>query len=438
MKKVVGIIGFIIVVIISLGLSIYLPNKDRINDETEDKLIIYSVIEENGKYGVKNQEDKIIVKPQYEQVVIPNEHRGIFICDNDGEKTVVYNEKGSEIFKEYEAVEPIKLSNLLEEKYEKNAIIYQKNGKYGLLSITGKVILDARYEQIFSLGYKENEVIVKDNNKYKIYDVKGKQLIKEEFDSIQSDEYYNEQDGYKKSGYIVCKTTSDGYRYGYYDYDYDEVLVADYNQILRIVDVADKNNIYLIAAKNGQYGVFINNAKVINTQYQSINYEKDFNLFIAERTGKYGAFNEKGIEVLKVGYDSLEIKGIYIYTTKGDEKKVFDREGKEVNIPFDTTIEKTDNDNIFIKYENNKYGVINKNGENLINCEYDLLQIIRNTNAYQAVNFETNTIYIFNNKLEKTIEIPNATINVENGEITVFNEEVNYKLDSNGNVMLDN
>lgn len=438
MKKVVGIIGFIIVVIISLGLSIYLPNKDRINDETEDKLIIYSVIEENGKYGVKNQEDKIIVKPQYEQVVIPNEHRGIFICDNDGEKTVVYNEKGSEIFKEYEAVEPIKLSNLLEEKYEKNAIIYQKNGKYGLLSITGKVILDARYEQIFSLGYKENEVIVKDNNKYKIYDVKGKQLIKEEFDSIQSDEYYNEQDGYKKSGYIVCKTTSDGYRYGYYDYDYDEVLIAYYNQILRIVDVADKNNIYLIAAKNGQYGVFINNAKVINTQYQSINYEKDFNLFIAERTGKYGAFNEKGIEVLKVGYDSLEIKGIYIYTTKGDEKKVFDREGKEVNIPFDTTIEKTDNDNIFIKYENNKYGVINKNGENLINCEYDLLQIIRNTNAYQAVNFETNTIYIFNNKLEKTIEIPNATINVENGEITVSNEEVNYKLDSNGNVMLDN
>lgn len=438
MKKVVGIIGFIIVVIISLGLSIYLPNKDRINDETEDKLIIYSVIEENGKYGVKNQEDKIIVKPQYEQVVIPNEHRGIFICDNDGEKTVVYNEKGSEIFKEYEAVEPIKLSNLLEEKYEKNAIIYQKNGKYGLLSITGKVILDARYEQIFSLGYKENEVIVKDNNKYKIYDVKGKQLIKEEFDSIQSDEYYNEQDGYKKSGYIVCKTTSDGYRYGYYDYDYDEVLISDYNQILRIVDVADKNNIYLIAAKNGQYGVFINNAKVINTQYQSINYEKDFNLFIAERTGKYGAFNEKGIEVLKVGYDSLEIKGIYIYTTKGDEKKVFDRDGKEVNIPFDTTIEKTDNDNIFIKYENNKYGVINKEGENLINCEYDLLQIIRNTNAYQAVNFETNTIYIFNNKLEKTIEIPNATINVENGEITVSNEEVNYKLDSNGNVMLDN
>lgn len=435
MKKVVGIIGFIIVVIISLGLSIYLPNKDRINDETEDKSIIYSVIEENGKYGVKNQEDKIIVKPQYEQVVIPNEHRGIFICDNYGEKTVVYNEKGSEIFKEYEAVEPIKLSNLLEEKYEKNAIIYQKNGKYGLLSITGKVIFDARYEQIFSLGYKENEVIVKDNSKYKIYDVKGKQLIKEEFDSIQSDEYYNEQDGYKKSGYIVCKTTSDGYRYGYYDYDYDEVLTPDYNQILRIVDVTDKNNVYLIAAQNGQYGVFINNAKIINTQYQSINYEKEFNLFIAERTGKYGAFNEKGTEVLKVEYDSLEVKGIYIYTTKGEDKKVFDKDGKEVKISFDTTIEKTDNDNIFIKFENNKYGVIDKEGKTLIDCEYDLLQTIRNTKAYQAMNFETNITYIFNNKLEKVIEISNATINIEDEKIQVYNEEITYNLDINGNII---
>ncbi len=435
MKKVVGIIGFIIVVIISLGLSIYLPNKDRINDETEDKSIIYSVIEENGKYGVKNQEDKIIVKPQYEQVVIPNEHRGIFICDNYGEKTVVYNEKGSEIFKEYEAVEPIKLSNLLEEKYEKNAIIYQKNGKYGLLSITGKVILDARYEQIFSLGYKENEVIVKDNSKYKIYDVNGKQLIKEEFDSIQSDEYYYEQDGYKKSGYIVCKTTSDGYRYGYYDYDYDEVLTPDYNQILRIVDVTDKNNVYLIAAQNGQYGVFINNAKIINTQYQSINYEKEFNLFIAERTGKYGAFNEKGTEVLKVEYDSLEVKGIYIYTTKGEDKKVFDKDGKEVKISFDTTIEKTDNDNIFIKFENNKYGVIDKEGKTLIDCEYDLLQTIRNTKAYQAMNFETNITYIFNNKLEKVIEISNATINIEDEKIQVYNEEITYNLDINGNII---
>ena len=60
MKKGIGIVIFIVIVIISLGLSIYLPNKDKINDEAEDKSVIYSVIAENGKYGVKNQDEKVI------------------------------------------------------------------------------------------------------------------------------------------------------------------------------------------------------------------------------------------------------------------------------------------------------------------------------------------------------------------------------------------
>ena len=88
--------------------------------------------------------------------------------------------------------------------------------------------------------------------------------------------------------------------------------------------------------------------------------------------------------------------------------------------------------------KSNKYGAIDKDGKSLINCEYDLLQIIRNTNAYQAVNFETNTTYIFNNKLEKTIEISNATINVEDEKIVVSNNEINYKLDKNGNIIENN
>ena len=76
-----------------------------------------------------------------------------------------------------------------------------------------------------------------------------------------------------------------------------------------------------------------------------------------------------------------------------------------------------------------------KDGKTLINCEYDLLQIIRNTNAYQAINFENNMTYIFNNKLEKTVEIENATINIEDEKIQVYNEEITYNLDINGNII---
>ena len=64
-----------------------------------------------------------------------------------------------------------------------------------------------------------------------------------------------------------------------------------------------------------------------------------------------------------------------------------------------------------------------------------MLQIIRNTNAYQAINFENNMTYIFNNKLEKTVEIENATINIEDEKIQVYNEEITYNLDINGNII---
>ena len=317
--------------------------------------------------------------------------------------------------------------------YEKDALIYKKNEQYGLLSITGNVILEAKYEDIYSLGYKENEIIVKDNNKYMIYDTKGRNLIKDVFDSIESDEFYTEEDEYRKSGYIVCKITSDGYRYGYYDYEYNKVLDIEYNQIARILDVKNKNNIYLIASLNGQFGVFINNTKVIDTQYQSINYDSDLEIFIVERTGKYGAFNENGTEILNTEYNSLIIQGLFLYGEKESEQKVYDKNGKEVNIPFTTIIEPTEMSQYYIKIENNKYGIVNDKNETLINCEYDLIQQISGTNTFQGIKNENDITTIFNKNLENVFEMVHATTEVLEDKIKVYNEseEVNFDFDGN-------
>ena len=151
---------FILFIILILGLSIYLPNKEKINEEVEDKSIIYSLIEENGKYGVKNQNNETIIQIEYEKIIIPNEHRDVFFCYN-GEQKKILNKSNTEIFDEYDNVDIISLNNISEDVYEKNALIYKKNDKYGLLSITGNVILEAKYDEIYSLGYKENELIVK-------------------------------------------------------------------------------------------------------------------------------------------------------------------------------------------------------------------------------------------------------------------------------------
>ena len=432
MKKTLKIIMFILFIILILGLSIYLPNKEKINEEVEDKSIIYSLIEENGKYGVKNQNNETIIQIEYEKIIIPNEHRDVFFCYNGVQKEIL-NKSNTEIFDEYDNVDVISLNNISEDAYEKNALIYKKNDKYGLLSITGNVILEAKYDEIYSLGYKENELIVKENNKYMIYDTNGKNLIKDVFDSIQSDEFYTEDDEYRKSGYIVCKITSDGYRYGYYDYEYNKVLEINYNQISRILDVKNKNNIYLIASFNGQFGVFINNTKVIDTQYQSINYDSELEVFIVERTGKYGAFNENGTEIIKPEFNSLIVQGVFLYAQNDTEQKVYNKNGKEVNIPFTNIIESTETSQYYIKIENNKYGIINDKNELIINCEYDLIQQISGTNAFQGVKNDTDTTTIFNKNLEKVLEMVHATTEVSDGKIRIYNdsEEVDFDFDGN-------
>ena len=190
----------------------------------------------------------------------------------------------------------------------------------------------------------------------------------------------------------------------------------------------------MIVAKNGQYGVYVDNAKIINTQYQSINYDNNLKIFIVERTGKYGIFNEKGLEILKPEYDSIEVRGIYIYIKKGEEQSVIDTEAKKVDIPYDTTIEKTDNSNYFIKIEGNMYGIVDKNMNSLIDCKYDLIQIIKNTEILQAVNFKTNVTDIYNKNLEKVLEMNNANIEIDGEIIKVYNETNEYILDKDGNI----
>ena len=80
----------IIIIVVSLILSIYIPNRDKIETEKEDTSINYSTIEEDGKIGVA-EGDNVIIEPQYEKIVIPNKHRAVFMCQNGDDKKFEFN-----------------------------------------------------------------------------------------------------------------------------------------------------------------------------------------------------------------------------------------------------------------------------------------------------------------------------------------------------------
>lgn len=474
-KKVSLIIIVGILVVLSLVLSIYVPNKQKINKDIEEKSTSYYLLKKGEKFGIINENGNIIVEPQYTEIVIPNLHRPVFLC-YDEEKEIVLNEKAEKIFTQFENIEAIRLENIISESlYEKNVLRYQKDGKFGLLNLDGETILEAKYEEISSLGYKQGEILIKENGKYGIIDEKGKRIIKPEYDSISSDQYYNTEDGYKKSGYIVCNITQDGYRYGYFDYEGGKVLEVEYNQIIRLSQMSKGNEAYLISAKNGQYGVFVNNNKIINTQYQSISYDSGIGMFIVERTGKYGAINEKGMEILKPEYSDIQINGIYMYTKKDEEQKVFDKSGSQVDIDDNITIEATTSSEYYIKIEQNdnetytllnskleeitnqKYqyleylfknyfiatnmdgqsGIVDENGNIIVDFKYDLIQTIKDKNIIQARDFETNTTNIYNNEVKEIESIKDIHIQVLDDYIKIYNEETEIYVDNNGNKIED-
>lgn len=463
MSKKISIIIVAIIVIISLAISIYIPNKDKLSNEKIDTSKNYETIEMNGKIGVKDGEN-VIIEPQYDKIIIPNEHKDVFMCES-GEDAKFVNSKNEEIFQNYDDVELIEYAD---SKYEKNILRYEKNGKYGLLNINGKTITDAKYEDLTSLTDKEGEVLVKENGEYGIIDEKGNTKIKNKYDSIQSDGFYTDESGYKKAGYIVSVVTNDGYRYGYYDSDGVQVLNEEYNQITRLTQI--KSDTYLIVAQNGQYGVFINNSKIINPRYQSIDYNSDLELFIVERTKQYGAINLKGVEVIPTEYTELTVNGIYLYALKDDEQKVFDANGKTVDIPFNVYINSTSSSKYFIKNQDGKYTVVNSSFEELtqqnyhfieyaydnyfiatneqdkvgvidteenivVEFNYDLIQLIKGKSIFQAIDFEENETDIYDSKFDLALEMSNANIEILDDGVKVRNNEQEILLDNTGKII---
>ena len=190
-------------------------------------------------------------------------------------------------------------------------------------------------------------------------------------------------------------------------------------------------------------------------------------VFIVERTGKYGAINLKGAKIAEPEYAQLTVNGIYLYGVKEETQKVFDENGKEVNIPFDTVITETSNPKYFIRNDSGNYSIMNAKFEKITNqtykfiehayetyfivtneldkvgvididekivveTKYDLIQQIKGKNVIQAIDFSTNKTDIYDNEFDLALEISNANIELLEDEIKIYNNEQEVLLDNNG------
>lgn len=469
MKKILVFITVIILILVTI-----IVLKGRKNAAVEYKIaeietFAYVKYREGDSYGVMDRSGNIIIKAQYTNVEIPNPEKDIFVCYED-EKTTVFNSNKDELYTKYSKVLPIKLENTASLLcYEKTVLKYEKDGQYGLIDFDGKEITQNIYGEIKNLQGTEGKLLVTKEGKYGVINIKGTELVNPEYDKIQTDEFYNNETKTVEAGFIVSKTTDNGYRYGYINYKGVKLLDTEYNEIIRI---AEKYDVYLIASKNGQFGLYKENKEIIKPQYQSISYT-DNGAIIVERNGQFGIANLNGEIKTELKYNQIEDRGIYLYAQNAKENDVYNKEGEKIDINFNKTLFETydkkyriatllnnnvtyygietndgatlvDMGYVYIEYiynnyflaenEEGKYLVINANGKKELDTEYDLIQKIKDKNIIQASNKNDKKVDFYSIKLEKVISMDSARVENKDNYIKIYNEEQETKyLDKEGN-----
>ena len=154
-KIVIGSVGiavlFILGILIGIGIF-HTRYQYEIEEVTEYS---YHLLYVDGQYGVLDKAGNILIEPEYNMIQIPNPSKSIFICmkdyqaENNGYQVSVRNEKNEPILTEFDGIEPIPLrEESAEIPYEKSVLKYRKGDLYGLIDYTGKIQVEAEYEDI--------------------------------------------------------------------------------------------------------------------------------------------------------------------------------------------------------------------------------------------------------------------------------------------------
>ncbi len=434
----------------------------------------YFITTVDSKYGIIDKVGQVIIEPQYDYIQIPNPEEPIFICFYDYSteemeySSKVLNEEGEEILTKYQKVQAIANNNTsINNSYQTSILKYKDNGKYGIITLTGKKITDAIYDSIETLEYKDGILKVKQEDQYGLIELNGNKLVECEYNSIASDGYYDENTKYDMAGFIVNIRTDEGYRYGYINYKGKQTLDTIYTNLKRITEIKDAETVYMITYKNGQAGLLKNSQTILKNEYESIEYDSVNKLLALQKSAKQGVYDLAGNMILPIQYDEIIFAGQYINTSKDDKLLVFDATGtiqsedsyksilpvadgkyyitidrnNKYGVTDSNKITLIENSYSYIEYAFDNYFIVSKGGKSgvlstdteIIPIEYNVVQNIRGTNIIQTINSDTSTSELYNKELEKIATKKEAKIYIKDNYIEISSEESIDYFDFDGN-----
>lgn len=470
----IAITVFFIIAIIT-GVFFIVKPFDKTSNITitniEEKDISFYKLKKEDKFGIIDKNGKVIIEPQYYDIVIPNPKKDLFICTDsaDYNKRVwkAINSENVQKLTEFESVEAIAINPLSSiVPFEKETLKYKDGNLYGLITLDGKKLLPAEYEEITNIDYKEGYLKVKKEGLYGVVNILGKTIIKPQYFDINSDGYYSDKNKYENSGFILQLKTDEGYKFGYADNKGKVLFECNYNEIYRITENLDEKTSYLISSLNGKYGLIRDDKPILDNQFDSIEYDNNTNLIVVDKSNKQGVYNLQGENIIPIEYDSINIGGDYINATKDNNREVFGTDGNRIQTTF-ANHQKVSNDYYIIIDENNNYniadssnhlllqqqylyieyynndlfivtqgtnsGIINSNGNVVVPIKYNSLQRIENKNLIIATTAQNNKVDLINGEGKISEGIDNGIVDIHDNYIKIYSENNMKYFDMNGN-----
>lgn len=404
------------------AISIY----TNVNSTPYEKSVL--TYKENGKYGLINLEGKQITKPIYDEISSINYKEGTFIVKQN-ELEGIINMKGKVIIKcEYESVTSDNYYSEKGNNKQAGFIVSKKTEegyRYGYANYRGTIILNTIYTQlervteianengVYFIAFKNGQAgLIKDN----------KEILNYEYEDIQ----------YNVLGSIFV-TKRNG-KYGAVNQEGTTVLYPEYDNVytggmylnaLKDKDIfifdlngnkIETNEVSKTKTENANYYITIdknNKYKVVDSK-DNIIIDKDYtyieyllgDYFIVERDSKSGIINSNGKSIIELKYDSISRinetdilqmetdKNITLYNLNMKEivsmdnaiiKEVKD-EKSYILLYSDTDFKYLDkkgniltsqnlfeNNSLFAKNINGKWGFVDKDGNLKVQNDYELV-----------------------------------------------------------------
>lgn len=301
-------------------------------------------VKKDGKYGIVDNEGKIVVEPKYADIdILGKDNKSGFIVKDDTGKYGMIDYSNNQVLEiKYDAIEKVygndlyvvtengkqKLVNkekadVLKSGFDyikqilsnqENAVIFTKSNKYGVMNLSGEVLINAQYDELKET--KLGTFIAKKADKYGIINIENKEKLAFEYTSIvyneKADIYIAENDNLnanilnsnletKLTGMLIELNENKGYlkvrindEYKYYNFKFEEK---------QEIDIFPNRTLFL-SKKDGKYGYVDKEEKVIvDYTYDDATEQNDYGYVAVKKDGKWGSIDSKGNVVKEPTYN---------------------------------------------------------------------------------------------------------------------------------------